>query len=158
MASADADLNDLPLWQELWQEYAAHLNSLADFFGPRLLELAHFSVDDGFPTSLHLHEGVLDLQLCVGDLQRGYFDLDLRFLGVEISPDVEKGLHDWLLQREDANCHLFDRTEQGAIRYELLYHGHPGSIVILAQGLDWTLLPRSEREPRKRGVAGAEGA
>jgi len=157
LVSADPDIDDLPLWQELWQEYADHLDSLAGFFGPSLLELARFSVDDGFPTSLNLHEGVLELQLCVGDLQRGYFDLELRYLGVEISPDVDQALRDWLLQREDANCHLFDRTEHGAIRYELLYHAHPGSIVILAQGIEWTLLPRGEREPRKRGVAGAEG-
>jgi hypothetical protein len=78
LVSADPDIDDLPLWQELWQEYADHLDSLAGFFGPSLLELARFSVDDGFPTSLNLHEGVLELHFALeissGDTSTSTFD------------------------------------------------------------------------------------
>ena len=67
--------------------YAAHVESL--HLPPKVLALAKAYVHDGL--LLHLHHDLaaarLMLRLRIGDLQKGYFDLDIEYSGASVDAE-----------------------------------------------------------------------
>jgi hypothetical protein len=72
----------------VFQEWREHNDQLRPFLSPDLTWLLDFSLDDALTRYLHINplEQTLSLGLLVGDSQRGYFEADLHYKGIELSP------------------------------------------------------------------------
>lgn len=140
----------------VFADYTSHLEAMRGVLPDDVLELATLpGVDDGLIVFVeHDRERrIFTLIMRCGDLQVGYFDLELVYEDAEISRTDE-----WILARiareidekfvgNDVAYHEVDVTKNGTIEHRILFH--PGRFVtIRCRVLRWsTTLPTDPELP-----------
>lgn len=136
------------------QAYQNHLGKLRGVLPDSVLALAKpYGMDDGLLVKVHHHRErhVLKLVLRCGDLQMGYYDLELVYRQARISPEhdrilaaVAHGTQNHIRHRYDLAHHELDMAEDGRIEHRLLFH--PGVwFAIRCSIFEWKRIPRSDR-------------
>lgn len=126
--------------EAVWRAWREHNDALRPLLSPTLVWLLDFSLDDALTRYLHIdpHAQTLSLGLLVGDLQRGYFEADLHYHGITLSPqetqllcltvaDETNDLHWGELEREE--------TANGVVyTHRLCWHTQIHTFTYLRQG------------------------
>jgi hypothetical protein len=140
--------------------YIRHLDNMEGILPRDVLELARMpGVDDGLVAEVrhNADQRVLTLTLRCGELQMGYFDLELRYVNAGILPEDARTLARIARTTRNADCyesevcvHELDVTGDGRIEHSFLFH--PGiSFAIYCRALTWERNPRPTRNlPRLR--------
>jgi hypothetical protein len=151
------DLNDKAV-RAIFERYARHLKRLKGFLSNHVLELAILEgIDDGLVVSVKqdMRKRTLTLTLRCGNLQIGYYDLRLKYRGVEVSDgDMRLIRHLQRVSRYRWECltyHELDKTKDGLIEHRFQFYGSSNAVPfqefsIRCQSLHWETIPRENRD------------